>query len=270
MGPRTAPSRGSRGMYRPCRRRPMDEKTAPPMTQQAPAAGRRWGPWKWLAVSLVLLIGGYLVTVYLVIPALWKRHFERHPSLDDVPGLTHTADGIPGDPLNVALIGTKAQLVWAMHAAGWHPADPLTFRSCVDIAVDTVFRRPDELAPVSNLYLFGRKQDLAFERPVGDSPRRRHHVRFWLTEKTDPDGRPVWVGSAAYDMGVEISRTTGQVTHHIAADVDAERDFLFRTLEEAHVLSERYVVADFHKVRSGRNGGGDPWHTDGALWVGVI
>src|SRR5262249_41643041 len=99
------------GRCRTCRRGPMDEKTAPPMTQQAPATQRRWGPWKWLAVSLLLLIGAYLVTVYLVIPALWKRHFERHPSLDDVPGLTHTADGHPGDPINVALIGTKAQLV---------------------------------------------------------------------------------------------------------------------------------------------------------------
>jgi hypothetical protein len=26
--------------------------------------------------------------------------------------------------------------------------------------------------------LFGRKEDLAFEQPVGDSPRQRHHVRF--------------------------------------------------------------------------------------------
>jgi hypothetical protein len=248
----------------------MEDKTAPPMTQQAPASGRRWGRWKWLTVSLLLLIGGYLVTVYLVIPALWKRHFERHPALDDVPGLTHTADGIPGDPINVALIGTREELIKAMLAARWHPADGLTFHSCVAIAVDTVFRRPDPEAPVSNLYLFGRKQGLAFEMAVGDSPRKRHHVRFWKAHKTDPDGRPVWVGSATYDMRVEISRTTGQVTHRIAADVDAERDFLFRTLDEAHVLSEQYEVADFHKARSGKNGGGDPWHTDGALWVGVI
>jgi hypothetical protein len=248
----------------------MEEKTAPPMTQQAPAAGGRWGAWKWLGASLGLLVVGYLVAVYLVVPALWKRYEKKHPELDDVPGITHTADGIPGDPINVALIGTREELVKAMLAARWHPADGLTFRSCVAIAVDSVFRRPDPEAPVSNLYLFGRKQDLAFEMAVGDSPRKRHHVRFWKSDKTDPDGRPVWVGSAAYDMGVEISRTTGQVTHHIAADVDAERDFLFHTLDEAHVLSEQYEVADFHKARSGKNGGGDPWHTDGALWVGVI
>jgi hypothetical protein len=30
------------------------------------------------------------------------------------------------------------------------------------------------------------------------------------------------------------------------------------------------VVKDFHKVRSGKNGGGDPWTTDGSLYEGVI
>ncbi len=76
--------------------------------------------------------------------------------------------------------------------------------------------------PVSNLFLFGRKADLAFEKPLGDSPRERHHVRFWRTEKTHA-GRPAWIGSAAFDIGVELSRTTGQVTHHISPDSDAER-----------------------------------------------
>ncbi len=52
--------------------------------------------------------------------------------------------------------------------------------------------------------------------------------------------------------------------------MDAERDYLFRCLEQTGDLAERYVVDDFHKVREGKNGGGDPWHTDGKLYVGVI
>jgi hypothetical protein len=31
-----------------------------------------------------------------------------------------------------------------------------------------------------------------------------------------------------------------------------------------------YKVAGFHKQLEGKNGGGDPWYTDGVLWVGVI
>ena len=141
---------------------------------------------------------------------------HRHPSLVDIPDITHTGSGIPGDPLNVALIGTEYEMKRIMLAAGWDPADPLTFRSCLKIAAATVLKRPDEDAPVSNLFLFGRKEDLAFEQPVGASPRKRHHVRFWLTAKDDK-GIPVWIGSATYDERVGLSDTTGQITHHISA-----------------------------------------------------
>src|SRR5262249_39456374 len=57
----------------------------------------------------VLMI--YLAAAYVVAPLAWDRYAHRHPALDDVPGITHTADGIPGDPVNVALIGTQAELV---------------------------------------------------------------------------------------------------------------------------------------------------------------
>jgi hypothetical protein len=78
------------------------------------------------------------------------------------------------------------------------------------------------------------------------------------------------VGSAVYDRRVGLSRTTGQVTHVTAADVDAERDYLFECLERTADLAETYVVDNFHTVREGKNGGGDPWYTDGKLYVGVI
>ncbi len=143
-------------------------------------------------------------------------------------------------------------------------------RSDLAIAADTVLRRSYEKAPVSNLYLFGRKEDLAFEQPVGNDPSRRHHVRFWRTSDDDPSGRPVWVGSVTYDERVGFSHTTGQITHHIAPEVDAERDRLFEQLSETGRLAEAGVVEDFHKVLEGHNGGGDPWRTDGRLAVGSI
>ena len=220
-----------------------------------------------LVVAAVL---AYLAVAYVILPAVWKRYERRHPALDDVPGITQTGDGIPGDPLNVALIGTKHEVMKIMVAAKWYPADPLTLKICLEIAEATVLKRPYDAAPVSNLYLFGRKEDLAFEQPVGDNPRERHHVRFWQTGKPDPDGRPVWVGSAIFDQKVGLSRTTGQVTHVTAANVDTERDYLFRDLETTGSLAETSIVDGFHKVKSGRNGGGDPWTTDGRLLVGVI
>ena len=42
------------------------------------------------------------------------------------------------------------------------------------------------------------------------------------------------------------------------------------TLKQTHELIESYKIRGFHKNLQGRNGGGDPWHTDGNLAVGVI
>lgn len=212
----------------------------------------------------------WLVAAYLLIPMVWTIYADEHPTFDDNPRVTETSDHHPGDPLNVALIGTEAQVKKIMTAAGWFAATPLGLMSDLRIGADSVLDRPDDRAPVSNLYLFGRKEDLAFEQPVGNSPRHRHHVRFWKTPDTDVEGRPQWIGSAVYDEHVGLSRTTGQITHVTATDVDAERDYLFECLEKTHQLAEQYEIDDFHTKRTGRNGGGDPWETDGKLYVGII
>jgi hypothetical protein len=224
--------------------------------------------------KVVALIGGlllvWLIAAYLVLPTLWKRYAHRHPSLEDIPGVTYTADGIPADPINVALIGTRAEVMKILLAAKWYPADKLTLRSCLEIAEASVFKREYDDAPVSSEFLFGRKQDLAFEQAVGDNPRHRHHVRFWESDKRDPDGRPVWLGAAIFDRRVGLSRTTGQITHETAPDIDAERDKLFDDLKQTGDLAEFIIVPGFHKIREGRNGEGNPWHTDGDLYEGVI
>jgi hypothetical protein len=223
---------------------------------------------RWASIALAIL-GAYLVTAYVILPQFDKRKARRDHDLLDGPHLTHTGTGLPGDPLNIALVGSEEDVVRSMTAAGWFPADPLTFESSVRIAVDTVFRKPDPNAPVSNLYLFDRKEDLAFEKPVGGSPKERHHVRFWRTTKTE-DGRPAWIGSAAFDVGVELSRTTGQVTHHISPDVDAERDLLVADLTKANRVQSSRWIDGFQTELQGKNGGGDPWKTDGRLAVVVL
>jgi hypothetical protein len=207
---------------------------------------------------------------YLVMPAWWRHYSRTHPELDGVPGITHTASGIPGDPLNVAIIGTEQQVRAIFAAAKWTPADPLSIKADARIAADAVLDRPYADAPVSDLYLFGRKEDLAFEHAAGSSPRERHHVRFWKAPDTDSAGAPLWVGSASFDRSVGFSKETGQITHHISADIDAERDHVIASLKATGQLGRVVPIPDFHTARSGRNGGGDPWHTDGTLMLAVI
>jgi hypothetical protein len=93
---------------------------------------------------------------------------------------------------------------------------------------------------------------------------------LWKTDTVGSDNRPQWIGAAVYDEKVGFSRTTGQITHVTAPNVDAERNFLFKCLESTKELVDHYEVDDFHKDRSGKNGGGDLWETDGKLYVGVI
>jgi hypothetical protein len=220
-------------------------------------------------IVIVSFLALYLLAAYVIAPAVWRKETRKHPDLAAGPRVTQTANGIPGDPVNIALLGSEADVVLSMTSAGWYPADAITFRSSVRIAVDSVFRRPDDQAPVSDLFLFGRKQDLAFEQPVGDSPRQRHHVRFWHWDRLH-DGREVWFGSATFDERVGLSHTTGQITHHIGPDVDAERDRIMNELQRAGRAEEVYFVDGFHSELQGKNGGGDPWRTDGRLGVVVL
>jgi LssY C-terminus len=223
------------------------------------------------AATLGVALATYLAVAYGILPLVWTE-VERahHPALDGLPKVTHNADGIPADPLNVALVGNEAELVAAMLAAHWHPADSITLRSSLKIAESVVLHRPDPDAPVSPLYVFGRKQDLAFEEDVGGSADQRHHVRWWRAETLDAEGRPLWVGDATFDRDAGISHLTGQITHHIAPDIDAERDQLMADLDQAGQLAGRYEWPGIGATEDGRNAGGDRYYTDGMIMVGVL
>jgi LssY-like putative type I secretion system component LssY len=219
--------------------------------------------------SVVALVVAWLLLAYLILPALW-RHYEHHPTLENAPKTTWTVQGIPGDPLNVGLIGTEKQLIKAMLGSGWDNADPVTLKSSIRIAGSVLRDRPYVDAPVSSLFVFGRKQDLAFEKPVGNSASHRHHVRFWKSTEYGRGGLPLWIGAVTYDRSVGVSHRTGQITHHIGADIDAERDGLFADLGKKGWLTEEFQVTGVGTTLLGRNGGGDRYYTDGELTIGVL
>jgi hypothetical protein len=215
---------------------------------------------------LVALVALYIFVSYLVLPATWSR-IEHEPGLSKYTMLTATAQGIPGDPINVGLVGDREDVVRAFHAAGWYPADPITLRTSVEIIGSVLLDRPYKNAPVSPLFFDDRREDLAFEKPVGSSADRRQHVRLWLMLASGTEARPVWLGSATFDSGVTFSRDTGQVTHKIAPDVDAERDQLIAGLNDARMVVGLYQMEGIGPTLAGRNGEGDPYHSDGEIWV---
>ena len=189
--------------------------------------------------------------------------------LQGAPKTGWTKTGARGDPLNVVLVGSRAEIAAAFRTIGWYPADPITLRSAVEITASVVLNVPYRRAPVSDLYLWGRTQDLAFEELAGRSARSRHHIRLWCADCGGPENRPIWLGADTFDASVGRSATTGKITHHIAPEVDRQRDKTLADLRSAGLLVDSYLLPHLGPT-VGRNGEGDPYVTDGNLAVGIL
>jgi hypothetical protein len=218
--------------------------------------------------SLLVLVF-WLLVAYLALPRV-HRILSAIYLPDYFIGRTRTADGLLGDPVNLALRGPEVALHAAMERAGWTRADDLSFRTGWRIVTSTLTRRSYPAAPVSPLLLFGRQQDFAYQQEVAGSPSKRHHVRFWRC----PDGwllpggfQVDWLAAGTYDRSVGLSLFTGQITHKIAKDVDVERDHIVASLTLATPATELEVLANFASGYHSRNGGGDLIETDGNLPV---
>src|SRR6266481_5045808 len=219
-----------------------------------------------LLLALAAIAVAYLMLAYVLLPLLWTHH-EHEPGLASLPMVTRTSAGIPGDALNVGLVGSREDVLHAMHASGWFPADPITLRTSIEIVGSVMLDRPYHDAPVSPLYYEGKKQQLAFEKPDGRSADKRHHVRLWLVLEKGTADRPVWLGSITFDRGVGLSHETGQVTHHIGPDIDAERDLLMDDLRAAGMVETFFQISGIEPTLLARNGEGDPYYTDGEIDV---
>jgi len=206
-------------------------------------------PWI-LAAAVTYVIAAYVVlprAVRMSLKVLQRKH---------VPRYTITGDGLPGDLVNLVLKGTRAQLDTAFAAAGWSRADTLTLASSWRMVRTFLLNHPYPTAPFSTLYLYGRGQDVGFQKAIDNSPRRRHHVRFWALslERTEAmlgqvsfwlnDDRPAdqgevfWVGAGTKDTGFSLTRLTFQVTHATDSDTNAERNFIIAELKQYGVIGE--------------------------------
>ena len=219
--------------------------------------------------QILLLAVFWALVAYLVLPRL-----HRILTAVYLPGYfigrARTSDGLLGDPVNLALLGTEAQIHAAMTRAGWTRADDVNLASSMRIIRTTVSRTSYPEAPVSPLHLFDRAQDFAYQQEVAGNPAKRHHVRFWACPEgwRLPGGHPAdWLAAGTYDRAVGLSLMTLQVTHRIAPDIDAERDHTVTTLLEANPTVTVDLIRHFSSGYHSRNGGGDAIVTDGNLPV---
>ena len=198
----------------------------------------------------------YVIAAYILIPA-FIRLFRILKPPKHVPLYCVTPDGFASDPLNIGIIATRRELILAMERAGWYVADPHTPRNVLHAVLSTILGWAYSHAPVSSLYLFGRKQDIAFGIPLGGGSVGRHHVRFWATTYTDGK-RPLsfssihwhhrrahvfgdnllWVGAASLDVGISFIRHNMQLTHMIDPDTNQERNLIVDQLKAQKLVKK--------------------------------
>lgn len=211
---------------------------------------------------LTVILGVVLSSVLLI---LLIRFYPYSWNFTTFPRVTQTASGVAGDPINVVFIGSQAQITQSFHQAGWLTPDPITPQTAARIAADSVAHRSYPTAPVSNLYVFGRVQDLAFEKPTNDV-QNRDHIRLWKTE-TLTSAQNIWVGQASYDSGIELSATNHFPTHHIAPTVDWERNSVGADLQRTGLVKAEVAAAFADPIFYARNGSGDFYESDGDVLV---
>ena len=220
-------------------------------------------PWV-VAASLT-----YGLAAYVILPNVVRMGLKiLHRSL--IPRYTVTGDGLPGDPVNIVLVGSLQQLRDAFATAGWSTADRLGAASSWRMIRAFLLNSPYPNAPFSTLYLFGRRQDIGFQEPINNSPRKRHHIRFWAlslarseedmtvasfwmnTDKPSTDQPVLWVGAGTRDTGLSLARLTLQVTHATDSDTNAERNYILTELTAKRVIGDVALHQSGSRLQTGK------------------
>jgi len=184
--------------------------------------------------------------------------------LVDAPQRAESKTKKPGDPLNLVVVGNAAQILNAFKQAGWSVAKKLGTRSAVGTVRAMANDEGYGQAPVSQLDLFGRAEDLAFEKML-NTFLKRHHLRLWRTTVTTADGREIWLGASTHDIGLDVH--PGVVSHEINPDLDAERSKVGADLMAGGLVAAERLVSRPNPLSEGKTATGGTWKTDGQLLV---
>ena len=226
----------------------------------------------------------YMLAAYVLLPAIIRLIRIINPP-DHLPLYCVTPDGFASDPLNIGVISTRLELIQTMEKAGWQVADRHNLKNVLRVIASVIINRPYPTAPISSMFLFGRKQDLAFEQSVEGNAASRHHVRFWATTysgKTPLNVRAIhwqhrqthvqgdnllWVGAASLDVGISLIRHNLQFTHMVDPDTGRERDLLVSQLRGAGVVGKVSTVRLGQAYRLLNRVWNGSLHSDGQMTI---
>ena len=168
-----------------------------------------------------------------------------------------------GDPLNLVVIGSPDDVYYAFIRAGWDETETINKSSSWKTMKSFIGGGEYRYSPISALYVFGRPQDVAFQK-ARDNIHERNHLRLWMSP-IRYEGKPVWLGQISRDIGVRFTKKT-ITTHKIDPDVDETREFLLENLVYSQALQQFAYVRGVGEAPMDQPRGnltGDPYFTDG-------
>ena len=184
--------------------------------------------------------------------------------LSDSPKCAQSKDSKPGDPINLVFVGTAQEIEQAFRQAAWTEPKKKNERSIWKTTEAVINNDGYNEAPVSDLYLFDRKQDLAFEKTL-NTFNKRHHLRLWQTSATAPDGRPIWLAAATHDIGIDVH--PGVISHATDPNLDDERAQVGSDLFLGGAVQAAGFISPPEPLSNGMTATGGMWQTDGRLYI---
>jgi len=190
--------------------------------------------------------------------------------IDGLPRRVNDQFDNQGDMVNFVLVGSQQQVQSALEAASWRVADTDNKEAVLKAALETYEKKDYLQMPMSQLYLFGRKQDFGYELAQAYSVvASRHHFRIWKAPNAW-NGQTIWAGAGTHDIGFEKDQRNGNVTHKIDPAVDGERDNIGQTLQQSGKVKSMSYYLPPDPVQGAKNATGGGYHSDGRILVIVL
>ena len=184
--------------------------------------------------------------------------------LAQAPRRVKNKKGGEGGPLNVVLIGSRQEITAAFEKAGWTEAQDQNANSLWKTFEAMVKGTGYDAAPMSTLYMYGRPEDMAFEKMLNTFT-HRHHLRIWRAPATSPDGRQIWVVVADHDNGFDVR--PGVISHSVDPKVDLERAKVGADLGMTGLVAAEELVSVTNPARVGVTATGGKWESDGRILI---
>lgn len=191
---------------------------------------------------------------------------ELRQKLAELPNFTTNADGDEyGDPLNLVLIGEGNDIIPALVRRNWHATETIWYRAIMRTIRSFLQGERYRYSPISPLYVFGRPQDVGWQK-ARSTINERNHMRFWLSPLRFR-GKKVFVGQISRDIGVKFTLKSPTIsTHVIDPDVDEARRYFVEDLGYSQAVAKVGYVKGagvVNKEEPRVNLVGDPFYTDG-------